>query len=201
MRKQTVICLLVYHFSEWIKRFILFIEFKNLLFLHKIWLMFTILNIHLTKAVFKVLAINQDSDHALYAKHLLDLELTANNNIMALSNDRQIIRRWITKSKQTMLNKCGNYRLWPKHQLLTAAANLSETFGIYSYSPISKPIGRPFLESHFQSLVACRSPYLTGIYRLFSPFTQSVHKYLYNSHYREYNEQKEPMRSTVKASI
>ncbi|CAG2104113.1 unnamed protein product [Medioppia subpectinata] len=41
-------------------------------------------------------------------------------------------------------------------------AALNETFGIYNYTGIAKPIARPFLESHFQSLVACRTPYLTG---------------------------------------
>jgi len=44
-----------------------------------------------------------------------------------------------------------------------AATSINETFGIYNYSGITKPIARPFLESHFQSLVACRTPYLTGI--------------------------------------
>ncbi len=51
--------------------------------------------------------------------------------------------------------------------LITAATTINETFGIYNYSGITKPIARPFLESHFQSLVACRTPYLTGISIIF----------------------------------
>jgi hypothetical protein len=53
------------------------------------------------------------------------------------------------------------------YYLITAATTINETFGIYNYSGITKPIARPFLESHFQSLVACRTPYLTGISIIF----------------------------------
>lgn len=40
---------------------------------------------------------------------------------------------------------------------------MNEALGAYNYSGLNKPISaRPFLESHFQSLMACRSSYLTG---------------------------------------